>query len=80
METGMLCLGLGALCSHTCLQFTVEKVYLFLSHCFVSEAPSLLGFEKGLAVQFCIPKNFVLGCRRAVGSNSCPHTYDLGLA
>lgn len=55
-------LGLGVRRSLTLLAPHLGRSGL-LSRPSISEGPFLLSLEKRLAVEFCIPRNFVLGCR-----------------
>lgn len=55
-------LGLGVRRSLTLLAPHLGRSGL-LSRPSISEGPFFLSLEKRLAVEFCIPRNFVLGCR-----------------
>lgn len=80
VETVALCWRLGVRCSLRLVCNSLwEKLTYFQALLFPLKAFFLLSFEKGLAIEVRMPRNFILGCRRAVGRQGVPEIILLAL-
>ena len=68
VETVAFCWRVGVRCSLRLVCNSLwEKLTYFQALLSPLTAFFLLSFEKGSAIEVCIPRNFILGCRRTVG-------------